>query len=1024
MVRVSAPLELASAEGLTLFSVTEPLLSNSPVLVFHGLSSTTNANHSSWRIQTHIFSPAGFQSFPRITASPNSPLYAAVNHLPPEQQGDEVRRGLAIGLLKYFSELPDVVKKALKESANADRGRIHGQFLHLFDDVHAGDLAGRLVKVDNIGEVFKDIQSALDARSISNVDLDVFFPPDFSLCTVGQPDEDLEVGVDEDQTNLRYEAYASLVRLFGSPTFLPTSKLQRAPSRPMTRNRSKSLSVEQEDSIRREMHELVETEERYVGKLDELVSRVAQDFRLNAKLKTFGSTSPDERALQDLFPESLDKILDVNSKFLDAVSEILGRPQIENVWNAKSENNGSSEMSRITQITHEDDILGFSKILILWFPQFADCYGAYMRASAGFPRLLNVFLRDGGSSFSQRVRETGEQKLRAMLIEPVQRLPRYSLFIDNITSNLPLKHPAMQPLLEARDAIANICALQSSPVEQSQTVDRLRNLIASWPSNLRPAGRLISAVDYLEIPSPFRLERVLKEQKGTIFLLFSDYLVSARKSPHGSLTARGIIAEVDRPSKDTLAASVAIATTGQHAAAPLIFNDYYRLSKLRFTESSGGSMVFMTSVNDAQAGQAIAKGLDSPTYDSAAQRAFYLFGSFEGRANKWTEEIAKARIEGRFPEKERESGNWELRTVIVPKCSLTVFAAVTQASGGDEKRRNGVSNTIRVIAYRRDSGGTDELRKMGAVMSVMELRGNVYRMEVRYAEGREVVEEVGSADFAVVFAERCKFTPMRHRLELQLRFEKVGRLLRQQNVPHDGASTASFLSQNSSILRSLRIQTEPDQNRFRTFRPPSPVKLISNFLSGATAKDPVSPEKSPFPKLGELPPVLSPTRKTSGSRNREHNVDPEMPTSATVLSSRSSKNDSKPFQQLERNLATYIVSLQERRAEIVGSALRGRWGSDERRVQEVHKALRTSVRQLGGFAANHALLLVDDQLKQQVLADVPVPVLFAAFEKFLKSTWKDEMGPVVSPEIWTIQDRAGESGLYDSSQLRVFMRPF
>ena len=68
-------------------------------------------------------------------------------------------------------------------------------------------------------------------------------------------------------------------KLFGEPVFLPTSKLRRAPSKPSSLNRSKSFTKDQKVELRMKLGELVETEERYVSKLNELVKQIADDFR-------------------------------------------------------------------------------------------------------------------------------------------------------------------------------------------------------------------------------------------------------------------------------------------------------------------------------------------------------------------------------------------------------------------------------------------------------------------------------------------------------------------------------------------------------------------------------------------------------------------------------------------------------------------------------------------------------------------------------------------------------------------------
>ena len=99
------------AADLSLFHTTDELLSHSPVLIFYGPTSTS-AQTTNSRIQTHVFTPAGLSSYARLIISPTASFYNAVSCLPREEQGDEICRGLAFSLYKYFVELPTEVKTA------------------------------------------------------------------------------------------------------------------------------------------------------------------------------------------------------------------------------------------------------------------------------------------------------------------------------------------------------------------------------------------------------------------------------------------------------------------------------------------------------------------------------------------------------------------------------------------------------------------------------------------------------------------------------------------------------------------------------------------------------------------------------------------------------------------------------------------------------------------------------------------------------------------------------------------------
>ncbi|KAI9794409.1 MAG: hypothetical protein M1816_005479 [Peltula sp. TS41687] len=950
MVHVAAVLGLSSLEGLTLFSTTDPLLSNSPILIFHGPSSTANATHSSWRIQAHVFTLAGFQSYPRITTSPNSPLYAAVKHLPPEQQGDDIRRGLAISLLKYFGDLTDVAKTALIRSPSMKQGIARGHIATIFDESYAGNLAGRMVKVDNIAEVLKDVQAAYNARLLSNIDIDVVLPSDLSMGLVGPSDD---TTADEDLTS-RYGAYTPLVKLFTSPVFLPTSKFRRAPSRPVSRKRNSTLSGEEESSVIREITELFETEERYVSKLEELVDNLVQDLRQKARDQPPGRSGLDERSLADLFPITLDQILDFNSAFLEAITETLRMVQEEKSIHDRADG--------------KDVIVEFSKTLVHWFPQFTECYDRYIRSSAGLPQLLSQLLRDPESTFSQRVQEFGEQKMKSMLIEPVQRLPRYNLFIDNIIKNLPSNHPATRHLLKARETVANICALHSSGTEEVPAVDRLRNLVASWPDNLRPDGRLIAAVEYLEVPAPYRVDRLNKQQKANIFLIFSDHVVSVRKAPDSSLSARGVMAEVDRPS--TPIAAQAVPGAGQRATPPLIFHEVHRLRDVAFSESGDGSMIFMSSKDNAKTkndGPQLAP--HSSHSANPSLRAFYLFGPYESRVHRWTEEIAKARIEGRFSEQERDSGIWELRSVKLTEPPLTIFATISPESVIDAGTSNHSADTIRLVVNKPDSD--TNVGQTGTASLSLEMEGKTYRLKSCFPDGQVIVKEVDHADLTRTLA------------------KNLGDLVRSQSEPRDPASAADFISQHLQILRAITIQTEADHSKLRSFKTPSPVKFLSNFLNGGTTRDLAGMQQA-FQKMGETAPLLPPTRKTSREGTSKYEVSSERLKSATVFSSRPSNvHGGQSLEQLEESMVGYIVALLERRGDIIGNALRERRGADVHQVEEIYQKI------------------LEDPSKNSVLSEAPVQVLFVAFEKFLNLAWKSRMGPVVSIDIWdSLQDRA------------------
>ena len=754
MVRITEELAL-SPEHLKLYYTTDAQLGHLPVFIFHGPSTTANSTLNSSRIQVHVFTAAGFQSYPRITVSPNSPFYQSVNYLPREKQGEEICRGIAFGLLKYFSELSEVVKSSLLIQSASSRGKRSGSAPILFAEQHAADIAASMTRVENIGEILQDIEAALRPQSINHIDLDLVLPPGSIAEFQEEPEEHMDGDEIVDLTLRQYGVYAPLVKLFGEVTFLPTSKLRRAPSRPTSLNRSKSFLNDQKMALRREMGELVDTEERYVIKMHELVNHLADDFRAKAKARTFGSSSPSEQDMQKLFPKSLDKILQVNSAFLAAIRRVMDETEEEAMRDLETPSVSStgSRYGGTGRLKDPTGALAFAKILLEWFPQFSDCYQEYIRASQDFPKIITVFLKEK-SSFSQRVQQTGEQRLRSAVIEPVQRLPRYSLFIDNIVNYLPVTHPALHSMLKARDIITSICSLDPPTTDKSQVVNQLRNLVESWPSSLHPQGRLITAADFAELSAPYHdsPSADINVSREGMFLLFADCLVVLKKSPDCSLSARGLIAEVDKPSAAVMMASATAAAGGKKYDYELSFSGWHLLGDTRFSMSDDGRRFWMTSLHELKDA-----GTGRDRNMPATVRSFVLKGAYEGKALKLTEEVTKAKVEGRFSEAERESDKWSFRSINLAAATISLHTAVFE-EGIDtliEGRKEPAPIRIVVDHEKGTKGAPVGHYGVDIVANVSVLGGGTkYRLEVDGLHDKVFVDEVVIEHVLPTFAKR------------------------------------------------------------------------------------------------------------------------------------------------------------------------------------------------------------------------------------------------------------------------------
>ncbi|KAL8411084.1 hypothetical protein RB596_000651 [Gaeumannomyces avenae] len=970
MVRVTDELAL-SPEHVTLYHAVDPLLGHLPVLVFHGPSTTANYTLNSSRIQVHVCSPAGLQSFPRITISPNSPFYGAVNYLPREFQGDEICRGLAFGLFKYFTELPQVVKTHLKNQYPTTRGRRPGSAPILFGEQHAADLAKAMVKAETTAGIINTFHTAFQTQHVSNVDIDLVLPP--GAIVPLRPEDLEEMPEDEDDildpTLRQYGTYTALVKLFGEPVFLPTSKLRRAPSKPSSLNRSKSYTKEQKVELRMKMGELVDTEERYVLKLNELVGHIAEDFRQSAKQRSSESLSPSEEELNKLFPTSADRILQVNTAFMQELRKVMDDTEEDALNDMEHHSAAGLRLGGSVKVKDPSGALAMARVFLEWFPKFTDCYQDYIRASQHFPQLLNSFL-DKQSSFRQRVVQTGEQAVRSILIEPVQRLPRYSLFIDQIVGSLSITHPALQLMLRARDIITNICSMDDPHRDKPHVTHRLRNFIESWPMDLQPQGRLVMAADFVELTPPhFSPDRADQDGAG-MFLVFSDCVVMVRKKSSSTLNGRDLLREVDKPSPAGLLVSMTNAAGGP-GSYEFAFAGWHSIADVRFTESADGRMIWMTSTREM-------KGAHSGEYvtsKAVTSRCFLLQESFEGRAGRLGEDIVRSRIEARFSEKEREDPAWTLRSVRMQDNNLGLHAAVFQEAAEQliEGRREPAA--IRIVLD-TDKGTKSAPVGHYGVEILIEVRTSDKSDKVTVnslgLNGKHFTDDVVLEDFLSTISRRI----------IQL-------LSSQFNVGNPSLVPA-LVSSYTKILRGLSLSSRAEKTK--SFLASSPVKLLSSILGGASTTDlSAPPAKHPRTPLTNVPTLFPPplSRSNSSSASR-HEITSH---SGSIRDRDAIRTDDdrpeNPLVRLEQTFTGYVAALQSRKGQFVGRMLLNRSVADELSVNDLYNRL------------------IEFPFDWDASADLPSEVIFAAFEKFTRIAWREQMGPIMTVQaLDALQERA------------------
>lgn len=223
---------------------------------------------------------------------------------------------------------------------------------------------------------------------------------------------------------------------------------------------------------------------------------------------------------------------------------------------------------------------------------------------------------------------------------------------------------------------------------------------------------------------------------------------------------------------------------------------------------------------------------------------------------------------------------------------------------------------------------------------------------------------------------------------------------------------ASRISFHCDVLQNLPLHKHVHESRIRSFRPISPVKMISNFLSvgmGSQTSSATKP-RGEQPTLQSSTPVLRPFSMRSKIDDLQASDETLLGNKVTVVEANGAKFCD-TFTILEQTFAAYIVALRSRSGNVVGKALRGRAGADELIVNELYNVLGQLFYNLFNAQCTD-MPAVEDPSRVQSAADVTVDILFAAFEKFLKVAWTEHMGPVLTANvIHGMQSKFGTSGL-------------
>ncbi|GAM85001.1 hypothetical protein ANO11243_030040 [Dothideomycetidae sp. 11243] len=931
VVSSSPPALLAQ---LDLFHTTDPLLYNSPILIFYGPA--TSVGPATSRVQIHIYTPAGFESFSRLSVSPSSPYYAAVAALPREEQGDEVCRGIAFALSRYFDELSPKTKECWTSQASANK-RPNSPF-GLFTPPHIAVLASRLTRVENGDDIAATVQKALGEQKISWLDVDIVLPPG-TITDVTE--EERETLSDEDLCRRKYGRYTPIIAALGEPSFLPTSKMKRAASKPTMIGRSRTFRPGQKETIRKEMCELVDTEASYMQKLTELCQQIGP------RLQSAANAAADANAVEQLFPDSLSKILHHHSNLLKSLQVVLDESDESAI--AEIERDDVFNQPPLSQDHDMVDGIGlepFARALMDHLPGTQSAYSDYMTSHATFSTLIKSVMKSSDTELVNSVHDIGEQRLTSLLIEPIQRLPRYTLYIDTISKQLPLAHPALMTLLKARDTVTNICLPDQGQLKNADVESRLSKLIQHWPASDEEPARLIALVDTTELEAPFVTHG--NESRAGILLVFADRIVFVASIGKQAIAARTLQAEVEKPLNVAFQSK-----TTPGGDKDLDYIQSYDLKDCTLCECLDGQAITIYSANES---------------DAFPPPVFHLEGSYAGKAGRLTEDVIKARLEGRFSEEEREQSNWDVRSGLGHSNELNTFAAVFER--GQSARYSG---QLRVEIDLKESTGAVSPKSGSSAKVRITPGGNTFcHMAVDSNYGSLNREKVSLDELQLTISRRM--TPI---LQAQLSMK-------------ESPFMPQVVARNREILDSLDLVMSidspdrppaPIKSPVKSSRPISPVKTLSSFLASRTGSTHSHlPKKvdSIFTAVPNLPPKPSALPKPrSRDSQRPSSKDELNAVEQNISLTDPSKSASTPNKRLEDTLSTYLLAIQARKGNVVGRVVMARANANPVQVNDLYNALQENPNMM--VLAAHA----------------SVDVLFSAFEKFLNIAWRDQLGPVM-----------------------------
>ncbi|KIW64450.1 hypothetical protein PV04_09382 [Phialophora macrospora] len=420
------------------------------ILVFYFPVQAVGSLASTSRIRTTILSAAGFKSYGAFSVAPNSSYYSAVHKLPEDKQRDDIYRGIAFALCRYFSEVPSEVKNAIDEE-NAHHG-----IAMKWGQTHAAQVTCRMSRVINTEEIIEALRPFSKERPSS---------PQTPLRPLASIRKTRPSFLPQESSN---QGLGRIGHAFTPSKRIPSGQARRTPSMssPGARKASSTPdpkhSVQQLESLRFKMCEFVDTEDRYITRLQQLIELVTNQGRTPKSLSSKFSTKGNQKAMNAMlqFPSLLDQIRDLNIAFLDDIETALHNSEDAALTFLDS---AQANPQLLQNAKDPLGVLSFAKILLTHFPKFPMPYREYLDLHSQVSSNLDQFLKEGTTSI---------QQVPSLLMEPAQRISRYGLYIDSMLPHVPANFTvAIRTLEKARKIIAEICEMEPAA---STILDSLR----------------------------------------------------------------------------------------------------------------------------------------------------------------------------------------------------------------------------------------------------------------------------------------------------------------------------------------------------------------------------------------------------------------------------------------------------------------------------------------------------------------------------------------------------------------------